>query len=69
MNRRLIAHPCATKQRVNPMVITDKLIIGIKQPNGEPLSIFLYLDSPKNAMASVSFGFILIRLLLSCRDS
>ena len=26
-------------------------------------SIFLYLDSPKNAMASVSFGFILIRLL------
>ena len=26
-------------------------------------SIFLYLDSPKNAMASVSLGFILIRLL------
>lgn len=26
-------------------------------------SIFLYLDSPKNAMASVSVGFILIRVL------
>lgn len=26
-------------------------------------SIFLYLDSPKNAMASVSIGFILIRVL------
>ena len=27
-------------------------------------SIFLYIDSPKNAMASVSAGFLLVRLLL-----
>ena len=27
-------------------------------------SIFLYLDSPKNAMASVSIGFILLRVLI-----
>ena len=27
-------------------------------------SIFLYLDSPKNAMASVSIGFILLRILI-----